>query len=125
MTFHETPIQDLGLRVQQVHAQLQNLCLEMQSLKWDIVSVSLFSLPPVIKYALTIWSQSVKAKFCHFSESSNKIWSLGIRFRICFHSFQICSLLALTILNFGGKGGVGGDGGEEGEMGGGVGGGGK
>ena len=52
------------------------------------VSVSLSSLPPVIKYALTKWSQSVKVKFCHFSESSSKIWSLGIRSRVCFHSFQ-------------------------------------
>ena len=30
---HETPIQDPRLGVQQIHAQLQNLCLEMQSLK--------------------------------------------------------------------------------------------
>ena len=49
----------------------------------DGVSVSLSSLPPVIKYALTKWSQSVKVKFCHFSESSRKIWSLGIRSRVC------------------------------------------
>ena len=52
------------------------------------VSVSLSSLPPVIKYALTKWSQSVKVKFCHFSESSSKIWSLGIRSRVCFRSCQ-------------------------------------
>lgn len=35
MRLHETPIQDLGLGVQKIHAQLQNLCLEMQSLKQD------------------------------------------------------------------------------------------
>ena len=35
MRLHETPIQDLGLGVQQIHVQLQNLCLEMQSLKQD------------------------------------------------------------------------------------------
>ena len=52
------------------------------------VSVSLCSLPPVIKYAITKWSQSIKVKFYHFSESSRKIWSLGIRPRVCFHSFQ-------------------------------------
>lgn len=33
MRLHETPIQHPGLGVQQIHAQLQNLCLEMQSLK--------------------------------------------------------------------------------------------
>lgn len=33
MRLHETPIQDPGLGVQKIHAQLQNLCLEMQSLK--------------------------------------------------------------------------------------------
>ena len=54
------------------------------------VSVSLSSLPPVIKYALTKWFWSVKVKFCHFSESSSKIWSLGIRSRVCFHTFQSC-----------------------------------
>jgi len=35
MRLHETPIQDPGLGVQQIHAQLQNLCLEMHSLKKD------------------------------------------------------------------------------------------
>lgn len=35
MTLHETPLQDPGLGVQQIHAQLQNLCLEMQSLKQE------------------------------------------------------------------------------------------
>jgi len=35
MRLHETPIQDLGLGVQKIHAQLKNLCLEMQSLKQD------------------------------------------------------------------------------------------
>lgn len=35
MRFYETPIQDPGLGVQQIHMQLQNLCLEMQSLKQD------------------------------------------------------------------------------------------
>jgi len=35
MRLHETPIQDPGLGVQQLHVQLQNLCLEMQSLKQD------------------------------------------------------------------------------------------
>ena len=35
MRLHETPIKDLGLGVQQIHTQLQNLCLEMQSLKQD------------------------------------------------------------------------------------------
>lgn len=33
MKFHKTLIQDLGLGVQQIHAQIQNLCLEMQRLK--------------------------------------------------------------------------------------------
>jgi len=33
MRLHETPIQDPGLGVQQITAQLQNLCLEMKSLK--------------------------------------------------------------------------------------------
>ena len=59
------------------------------------VSVSLSILPPVIKYSLTKWSQSVKVKFCHFSESSRKIWSLGIRSRVCFHSFQSCPNVSL------------------------------
>ena len=35
MRLHETLIQDPGLGVQQIHAQLYNLCLEMQSLKQD------------------------------------------------------------------------------------------
>lgn len=35
MRLHEMPIQDLGLGVQQIHTQLQNLCLEMQSLKQE------------------------------------------------------------------------------------------
>ena len=35
MRLHETHIQDRGLGVQQIHVQLQNLCLEMQSLKRD------------------------------------------------------------------------------------------
>ncbi len=35
MRLHETPIQDLGLGVQQINAQLKILCLEMQSLKQD------------------------------------------------------------------------------------------
>jgi len=35
MRFHETPIQDPSLGVQQIHTQPQNLCLEMQSLKQD------------------------------------------------------------------------------------------
>ena len=35
MRLHETPIQDPNLGVQQIHAQLKNLCLEMQSLKQD------------------------------------------------------------------------------------------
>ena len=33
MRLHETPIKDPGLGVQQIHAQLLNLCLEMQILK--------------------------------------------------------------------------------------------
>lgn len=33
MRLHEIPIQDVTLGVQQIHSQLQNLCLEMQSLK--------------------------------------------------------------------------------------------
>jgi len=33
MRFHETPIQDTRLGVQKIHMQLQNLSLEMQSLK--------------------------------------------------------------------------------------------
>lgn len=35
MRLHETLIQDPGLGVQQIHVQLQNICLEMQSLKRD------------------------------------------------------------------------------------------
>lgn len=35
MRLHENPIQDTRLGVQQIHAQLQNLCMEMQSLKQD------------------------------------------------------------------------------------------
>ena len=35
MRLHKTPIQDPSLGVQQIHAQLKNLCLEMQSLKQD------------------------------------------------------------------------------------------
>lgn len=35
MRLHENHIQYLGLRVQQIHVELQNLCLEMQSLKQD------------------------------------------------------------------------------------------
>ena len=35
MRLHETPIQDPNLGVQQIHAQLKNLFLEMQSLKQD------------------------------------------------------------------------------------------
>jgi len=68
------------------------------------VSVNVFVLPPVIKYALTKWSQSVKVKFCHFCESSSKIWSLDIRSRVCFHSFQnfptviLCHYLAESIV---------------------------
>jgi len=37
MRLHEMPIQDPNLGVQQIHAQLQNLCLKMQSLKQDII----------------------------------------------------------------------------------------
>lgn len=33
MRLHETPIQDPGLGVQQIHTQMKTLCLEMQSLK--------------------------------------------------------------------------------------------
>ena len=33
MRLHVSPIQDPGLGVQQINTQLQNLCLEMQSLK--------------------------------------------------------------------------------------------
>ena len=40
MTFYETPIQDPNLGVQQIHAQLKNLCLEMQSLKQDMTACS-------------------------------------------------------------------------------------
>lgn len=35
MRLHETPIQDPNLGVQQIHVQLENLCLEMYSLKQD------------------------------------------------------------------------------------------
>jgi len=35
MRLHEIPIQDPRLGVQQIHVQLQNLCLEMQSFKKD------------------------------------------------------------------------------------------
>lgn len=35
MRLHETPLQDPVLGVQKIHVQLQNLCLEMQSLKQD------------------------------------------------------------------------------------------
>jgi len=35
MRLHETPMQDANLGVQQIHVQLQNVCLEMQSLKKD------------------------------------------------------------------------------------------
>ena len=38
MRLHETLIQDPGLGVQQIHVQLQNLSLEMQSLKKERVS---------------------------------------------------------------------------------------
>ena len=38
MRLHETPIQDPGLRVQQIHVQLQNMCLEMKSLKQERAS---------------------------------------------------------------------------------------
>jgi len=33
MRLHETPMQDPNLGVQQIHAELKNLCLEMQSMK--------------------------------------------------------------------------------------------
>jgi len=33
MRLNETSMQDPNLRVQQIHVQLKNLCLEMQSLK--------------------------------------------------------------------------------------------
>ena len=35
MRLHETPMQDPNLGVQQIHIQLKNLCLEMQSLEQD------------------------------------------------------------------------------------------
>lgn len=35
MRLNETPISDPGLGFQQIHAQIQNLCLEMQSLKQE------------------------------------------------------------------------------------------
>ena len=35
MRLHETPIQDPGLGVQQIQAQMQNLCLEMKKLKQE------------------------------------------------------------------------------------------
>lgn len=35
MRLHETPIQDPNVGVQQIHVQLKNQCLEMQSLKQD------------------------------------------------------------------------------------------
>jgi len=35
MRLHETPIQDPNLGVQEIHTQLKNLCLEMQSMKQD------------------------------------------------------------------------------------------
>ena len=38
MKLHETPIQDPNLGVQQFHAQLKNLFLEMQSLKQDKIA---------------------------------------------------------------------------------------
>ena len=38
MRLYETPIQDPRLGVQQIHVQLQNLCLEMESLKYDRAS---------------------------------------------------------------------------------------
>ena len=38
MRLHETPIQDPSQGVQQIHVQLQNLCLEMQSLKQDMTT---------------------------------------------------------------------------------------
>ena len=37
MRLHETPIQNPRLGFQQIHVQLQNLCLGMQSLKQDRV----------------------------------------------------------------------------------------
>lgn len=40
MRLHETPIQDPGFGFQQIHAQIQSLCLEMQSLKQDKVPQS-------------------------------------------------------------------------------------
>ena len=33
MRLHETPIQDMTLGVQQIHAELKNLCLDFESLK--------------------------------------------------------------------------------------------
>ena len=33
MRLHEAPIQDLWLGVQQIHVQIQDICLEMKSLK--------------------------------------------------------------------------------------------
>ena len=38
MRLHETPIQDVALGVQQIHAELQNLFLEFESLKKDRVA---------------------------------------------------------------------------------------
>ena len=38
MRLHETLIQDVSLGVQQIHAELQNLCLEFQSLKKNRVA---------------------------------------------------------------------------------------
>jgi len=35
---HETPMKDLNLGIQKIHAQFQNLCLAMQSLKQDRVA---------------------------------------------------------------------------------------
>lgn len=35
LRFHETPMQDANLRVQQIHAQLQNLCREIHIIKKD------------------------------------------------------------------------------------------
>ena len=35
MRLYKTPMQDPNMGVQQIHAQLKNLCLEMQSLKQD------------------------------------------------------------------------------------------
>ena len=34
---HETLMQDMNLGVQEIHVQLQNICIEMQSLKQDII----------------------------------------------------------------------------------------